>query len=1724
MPEPSSDRDPSEPSSSGGTASAFRRWARRAAWTVGAIVGTLALLVAATLLVLQTESGATAAAQWLAGTANPLPDTELTVERASGSWIRSLRLTNVTLSRPDPETGASIPMARVDTLAARYHLWPLLQGRLHVERVSVAGPSVTMRQAADSTWDWMRVLPASDTADTSAAMPIRLDTIRIADGGLSAAFYAPDHDSTARLRDLQLRAHDLRSDSAVTGRLDTLGLRGRLPGDTTDLRLTVRGALSATTATLDTLQLNSPRSHVRGHGTVRLPAGPDDSIDDVSFRLRAEPLALRDLTLLAPTLSVNPQETVQLNVEGSGSGRRLVTTAEAQFSGGGAITARAEGTPTTTTTPEGPPLSYQLDARARRLTTTLLGPPDSTQNRLNATLSADLEGASLDALDGTADLRLTDTRWDDLYTPSTSLQTTLRDGAASLDLQATLNQARLRATGQARPLDEAPSADVTATIENLDLDQFVPDAGVESNLTATTNLRVRGVGTNRQTANLTMTLDSSRVGVQRIVGGRVALDLQPERATFDGGLTLPAGTVEAAGFAALDGTERFAVKTARLDRLDVAALAGDTTSSRLSGTARLRGRGFTPETLRLDATISLADSHYGPHQLSSLSTTATLNQGRLASETNASLNGGSWVVAVEGTPFAATPTVELVQGRFQDLDVGPFLADTTQTSQLNGTVQGTVQGLDPETMTAALNLTLDTSRVNRQRIDDAALDLRLRNGRLGTDVTLDTPGGGVELAATARPFDAVPTYRITEGSFDALDAGALTGSPGLSTALSGTLSLRGRGVTASALAVDADLSFAESRINDARLSDGHVRATTEAGRATLDGQLALATGEVTMRGRVDSLDAIPAYNFQTTVDSIDVGALAGTDSLNAHLDALRWTLDGRGMDPSTLTASTSLTGRGARADPFTLDSLALTGTLQRGQLELDTLHATSNAFRADGGGTLALTDTAAASTFSLRTEVTDAEPLRPFLEAETFQLQTAVLTTNIYGTSLTTQRFDGSVVVEGLAYDDLRLSDADIDFNGRRGRDQWLQNAELGGTLGYLSVTGFSAEETTFRTSYDGASADLSGKMRLGPKHTATLEAAATFDDEKTTVSLSQLDLQLQTDRWSLQESTTLTVNDRYQIQNFRLRSGDQRVVANGAVDFSGTQSLNVTVEALKLAPIAPLVGLSGVGGTLEGALDVSGPASAPNLDGRMALDLRTENREVGTLRLDVGYTDLALDLDARLTHTDGGTLTAQGTLPADLRLQALEPKEETDRPVRFDVEAERFPLNWVDPFLDPATVRDVKGLLAADVEVRGTLDAPKLAGTASLSGGGAQLPGLGTQYHDGTGTLRFSGNQIILEEAVVRSTNDGRFRASGTINFPQLTVGEYDLKLNASNFIAIDTRAYRRALVDGSMTLRGTAQRPVLSGTVQMKGAEIFYNEALAESTAGATTVTLTEADRLTLENRFGVRLAASDTTTFDAYEALKMDLTVRIERNTWLRSRSNPELDVQFSGDLDLSKAHDEDAQVFGSIQVEPERSTLRQFGQEFQITEGTLTFNGDPAAPELSLEAVYEQRARGSQENEVRITLTLTGRPDNLTPTLASDPPMETRNILSYLATGRPANELLSGGNSKGGSVATQMALGQATNFVENLAASELGLDVVRVQIRPSGLSYLTVGRYFTPRLFASIQQPVSTSTSTTQNSNEYLPDLTLEYQLQDTLMLRVLNNQQSLQLNLLFEYAY
>ncbi len=409
--------------------------------------------------------------------------------------------------------------------------------------------------------------------------------------------------------------------------------------------------------------------------------------------------------------------------------------------------------------------------------------------------------------------------------------------------------------------------------------------------------------------------------------------------------------------------------------------------------------------------------------------------------------------------------------------------------------------------------------------------------------------------------------------------------------------------------------------------------------------------------------------------------------------------------------------------------------------------------------------------------------------------------------------------------------------------------------------------------------------------------------------------------------------------------------------------------------------------------------------------------------------------------------------------------------------------------------------------------------------GGRIHLPEQGVTYRNINAELEMEANQVLLQRAEM--TSGGTLVATGTIGLAELTLGEFDLDLSASDFLAVDSREYR-AVASGDLQVSGTTKAPVLTGNLDLVSADIrLVNEAVAE----LEPVQLTEADLNMLEQRFGIRVTEADTTTFDIFVPLAMNVNVDMARDVWVRSTSNPEMDIQLTGDVDVRKNAGGEMQIFGSIEVLPERSRVIQFGRRFDITEGRITFNGPSDDPLLDITAQYEVPARDDPGSQVTITLAIDNQHlDELRPELTSSPQMEMTDILSYIATGKPAGEGFALGGSPGGSgvvgFGTDVALSQLTNIIEGIAGSELSLDVIEIEHGLGG-TRLTAGKYINPKLFVAVSQPIansSTSAGEAGSSNDFSPDVTVEYELNNWVLVRGQRIGSVIRLNFIWKYAY
>ncbi len=1727
--------------------STAQRVLRVALWAVGGLVALVLVLVVVLLLLLQTDWGASKAGGLIAGLANPYDAAELSIGGIDGNWLSGLELRDVNLVRTDSLTGDAVRMAHVDSLLLSYDLGALFSKKIHVESVGLYGAQISARQNADSTWDLTE--PFGESTDTTqSSFSVQVDEIVVQDAGLTAAFYAPGRDSTLRVSDLDTRIGGLflgPDQTAVD--VEDFAMQFTPPGQDVERELAARAALADGRLTVDTLRLDSPFSDLTAQGTLGLPQEGEPA-ENIDFRLSAQPLDFRDLAGFVPAL--NPERSLTLDARVTGTGDLLNADVDATFSDGATLNLQAEATPNL----EGP-VRFTAEGNIDGLNPAFFT-ADTSAGTINAAFAADLQGEALERISGTASATLTDSRYGAYQINRARLQTDFTDGVAELDFRSDLRGGALTADGTLRPFADPLAYDLRARFANLDLGALTGDTTQASDLTGT--LYLDGTGADLASANVTARLDlaPSTLNRYRLEDGQLTAQVADGNVDFSARLDSPQGSVTARGNASdlASGTPRYRISQGRLDSVDVAALTGDTTRSQISGTFSLQGEGASPEALRIDeARLDLADSYYGAYEIDAANLSATLRDERLDATGAVRLQeGGRFDLDATAYPFAVVPRFS-ARGSFAEVDVGTLAQNPNQASNLAGNFRIEGRGTSLETLDLDANVTLDESQLNQQEIQSAAVDVQLQSGTLNFDVRLDTPEGATRLAGTAQPFGDAPSYTLREGTLRGLNLGALAGIPALQTDLNATVQMNAgtlppalagsaqdtASVSASALQrmrLDAQIDVERSTINDATITGGQLVARADSGQARLDGTLAFAEGSAAVEAQADLSGEVPTYRANLNLDNLDLAALAGNDTLSSRL-SLTADVEGRGTDPETMTLDAEIASNRITFDDVVVREMAVDLALADGFLRVDTLLVDANVGRITGGGPIALFNTAGpASDFSFTATLDDLSAAESLAGVDILSVDDGQITGRVTGRD--TLRFGAEAELTSLIYGDVRLAGLEARTEGALGPDRALEGATARGSLAYLSNPSITVEDIGFDARYADEAVSFETSLLVDEDREATLSGRVDLRPDNQRVELDRFDLRLGQDEWELLQPATIAYGEQYRVSNLLLFTGDQQIAVDGVVDLDGRQSLVMTIENFQIGGVADLADFQGLGGTLNGTLDLTGPAEAPNLAGTLGLDIVSYDEAVGTLRLGIEYDSLRLGFDAQLQHEDGSALTAEGAFPLDLRLTSTAEDSATvtvapdllqQQPLQMKLQAEAFDIGWVRPFLDPATVNRIEGKLTADMTLSGTPAAPDLSGQAGLAGGTLGLPDLGVTYNDIRAEIETDGDRLLLQNARLES-GDGRLTAEGSLNLANLTLGEYDLTLQADDFLAIDSREYRAA-VDANLSVSGTTEKPRIEGGVEVLSADIYLFSGEGE-TPDLAEVSLDAEARQMLEERFGVRLTEADTATTETYEALALDLDVEIQRDTWLRARANPEMAIQLTGDLDVQKPSGGEPQLFGTIETIAERSYVLQFGRRFNVTEGVVTFNGPATQPILDFRAELPIKSPSNPgQNQVLITLDIEGTPDDLSLTPGSEPQMETADIVSYIATGRPADEAFQLGGSGGGGAlgaGTELALGQVANILEGAAGQEFGLDVVEIDVDGLQGATLTAGKYVTQRFYVATELPISRSSANrpgaARGSDTALTQVTLEYELTDWLLARLIGNAENLRVNLFWEYAY
>jgi translocation and assembly module TamB len=1670
-------------------------------------------VVALALLFLSTPP----AARWIAAAVLRTVDlggARLTADSIDGRIFSQLTLFEARLIAADGAT-----MVAVDTLHARYRLWPLLRREVRLDTLVATNASVAMRQDAAGAWDLLSIVPR-DTAESR--WHVSIGAVALRDIRAEIRSFAEGRDSTYRVLALGARARDVTFGSSVAFAIDTLHATLVFPDTTHRVSLHTRASLYDRRFDLGGLTLTSPASRVEGSGTVWLGEG-DDRPGDAAFSLRAQPLAFDDIRLLAPWLA--PGDTARIDLDVRHDAGAFRADLHLALPDSGSIQASAFTRPY-----DGEGLVYRLTAHLRGVDPGRLAGP-TYRGAIDAAVQVDLEGTRRDSLRGEVRLDIERMRIGAIALDSSSVAAVVAGGEAELALQLVSGESRVDGRGWIRPFDDRPAYRLEATFAAVDLARFGTPAGWRSDLNFALVAEGQGIGRRDAAATARLAFAPSTVNASRPGTGEVLLALAGGRLDFS--TALQAGEARIGGRGALELMRPYRVRVEEgiFEGVDVAALLGDTTRNEVRGRFALEASGTSVDDLALDGRLTVMDSYYGTVHCREAMLDASVASGEGRFALDGRCGGGTIRLAGRGRPFDAEPTGVLDEGRLEAIDLATWLGRPSVRTHLNASLQADGQG--GSAPRARARLVLDPSRVNSQPIDAGLMDIDLAPDSIQIGLAIEIPDGGARLRALLVDRENEWTYRLEDGALEGVDLGAWLGNASWSTDLHGRFQANGVGFDPTTASLDARGVLRESQVNGLPLPEASLDWTMRAGSADGAVRVWFGEGDAEARVRLRDLGVRPAFTLDGGMRDFDVSAFFGLDTLASRVNgAVR--LEGIGRDLSDLQLAGLVLLQPGSFAGFEVRSGFGQFRVEEGTLDVDSLVLATNAFVVEGRGGVHLDRRAARpdTELSVEARLGDSSPLRRYLAVDRLGVRRGEVSARLSSRPddyLLETRF----ALEGLVYGSSRMAEVQARWTAALSPEAKLTNSDLFGHVEVVSVPGLLIERIDFEGVFDLDRLPFIVDARIEGDRRARVAGTLYTTPEQRRVDLEDIQLTIDRDRWTLDGPASISLGSAFRVRRFLLESGDQQIAVDGLVDLQGEQNLGVSIDALRIDAFAGWLGWEGLGGRLTGNLDLRGPAAAPRIVSNANISLASREEAVGDLAVIALYDSLRLDIDLFMQHREGSTLLVDGYVPARLALVADSASamgvrsSMAEGTVALNARADSFALGWLMPFLDRTLVDRLDGTLTSRLRVEGTAAAPVLQGEGRFRVSALHAPFLGVGYTDVGIDFTARDNVFYIDDARAR-TGDGRVDAAGVLALSSLTAGTFDIDIAARQFLAVDSKEYR-ALGSGNLHLGGTLANPALEGDITLRSADLFLDAWAEEEDAS---VPFSTEDLLMLERTFGVRVTEKDTSAFDLYEAMSIDLDVRMDRDTWLRSRLNPEMNIQFTGRLDVTKASFTEEVVFGSIEVVPERSYIKEFGKRFALQKGTLSFNGPATSPVMDVEARYEVPNPRSQENAVIITLDAEGQPDALELTLSAEPTLELTDIISYIATGRPASEsLLLGGSSNsafasaGRGFAVSQGVGLLTGAIEDLVnKSGLELDVIQIEAGEDGKgATVTAGKYVTPRVYTSVSQPIGSADSG-GGRQEIGTVVTLELQLVNALLLRLLGGESTLQVTLLVEHAY
>jgi len=634
--------------------------------------------------------------------------------------------------------------------------------------------------------------------------------------------------------------------------------------------------------------------------------------------------------------------------------------------------------------------------------------------------------------------------------------------------------------------------------------------------------------------------------------------------------------------------------------------------------------------------------------------------------------------------------------------------------------------------------------------------------------------------------------------------------------------------------------------------------------------------------------------------------------------------------------------------------------------------------------------------------------------------------------------------------------------------------------------------------------------------------------------------------KWYLEAGSDLYVQNKHlQTNKLMLRSDqkNQRIEAVGCLSENKNDVLGLSITNLDLSDLSNMLNLEvELAGKVNGSVGLANPYTALTLTSNVdVFAFFIDQEEVGDIHVDANYNDelSAVGLKGNLAYRGMKTLDFSGTYLTNVPTENLT--------LRLDFQ--NTDISFTNAFMDPDVLDKIEGKLNGFIDVKGTPDVPRLAGTLSLKDAAANFTLLGCRYTM-NGKIKVEQDGFLINKLPIRDSDGNVATIDGTVYHSNFTKFNYNVDVDFEE-------DYHHALKDNP---GGKIDKFMLLNTKYKEG-DVYYGKAYGRGTANIAGYGAIMDVTVNVQSRKGTKVFfpmygtseleeesiihfVSENQVADEIEnkidftGVNLDLSFDItsDAEVWLvfNEQTHDEIKAKTEGKLNLTLDAYNQMRLDGGLRVlngSVYNFTMGPARKPFDIIDGYINWSGDVYNADMKIVTSYlvknanmleltpEQTDKTLGKQDAQCLLSLTGSliKPNITFELAAPKAPETGKALMNRIN-EDKDELnrqffslmlfskfqpLRGTNSANQSAAIDLFESQINQALSQLSKSyqvkmDLGTDNVSTSVQKS---------FIDDRLVVTGTFGVQNNTGSSAANGGLVGDVTVEYLVNESGTFRV-----------------